>query len=201
MPSPRLRSATSSNSAIRPFRRLHRSVGMRCPCHSRSSDVSGARSIPRRIAGVRPSSPVWTKWFTARKIVRYFPSIWRSYGANPCQTALWLLKVLPASAPPSSRTSILLSLRLDALELTGRPCRRQLLALDVGHDIVSIMNLHTDADDRYRVTRMPDGDRRLLDCDGAVISFNDIIYDLPGWAKMRTRDLVAHKSPEQPTDT
>ena len=55
----------------------------------------------------------------------------------------------------------------------------EFLAFDVGQDIVGIIDLRTDAYDRYRGTRMPEGARRILDCDGIVISFNGIVYDLP----------------------
>jgi len=60
----------------------------------------------------------------------------------------------------------------------------ELLAFDVGDDIVGIINLRTDAFDHYRGTRMPDGARRMLDCDGVIISFNGIVYDLPALAKI-----------------
>lgn len=60
----------------------------------------------------------------------------------------------------------------------------ELLAFDVGQDIVGIIDLRTDAYHRYRGQRMPDGARRILDCDGVVISFNGIHYDSPELAKI-----------------
>ena len=55
----------------------------------------------------------------------------------------------------------------------------EVLAFDVGQDIVGIIDLRTDAYERYRGARMPEGARRILDCDGIVISFNGIVCDLP----------------------
>lgn len=55
----------------------------------------------------------------------------------------------------------------------------ELLAFDVGQDIVRVINLRADAYEPYRGTRMPEGARRILDCDGIVISFNGIVYNLP----------------------
>ena len=60
----------------------------------------------------------------------------------------------------------------------------ELLAFDVGVDIVGILDLRTDAYVSFRGTRKPDGARRILDCDGVVISFNGIRYNLPELAKI-----------------
>ena len=59
-----------------------------------------------------------------------------------------------------------------------------LLAFDVGVDIVGIIDLRTDTYDCYRGPRMIEGARRILDCDGVVISFNGIRYDMPELAKI-----------------
>ena len=60
----------------------------------------------------------------------------------------------------------------------------ELLAFDVGVDIVGILDLRTDAYFCFRGARKPDGARRILDCDGVIISFNGIRYDLPELAKI-----------------
>ena len=62
------------------------------------------------------------------------------------------------------------------------------MAFDLAIDIVGIIDLRTDAYACYRGARMPvariDGARRILGCDGVVISFNGIRYDLPALAKI-----------------
>ena len=58
------------------------------------------------------------------------------------------------------------------------------MAFDLGIDIVGIIDLRTDAYACYPGARMPDGARRILGCDGVVISFNGIRYDLPALAKV-----------------
>ena len=60
----------------------------------------------------------------------------------------------------------------------------ELLAFDVGVDIVGILDLRTDAYVCYRGPRRCGGARRILDCDGVVISFNGIRYDLPKLTKI-----------------
>ena len=60
----------------------------------------------------------------------------------------------------------------------------ELLAFDVGIDIVGILDLRTDAYVCFRGTRKPHGARRILDCDGVVVSFNGNRYDLRKLAKI-----------------
>ena len=60
----------------------------------------------------------------------------------------------------------------------------ELLAFAVGVGIVGIIDLLTDAYVCYRALRMPDGARRILGCDGVIISFDGIRYDLPELAKI-----------------
>ena len=60
----------------------------------------------------------------------------------------------------------------------------ELLAFDIGDDIVGIIDLRTGAFDRYRGAHMREGAQRILDCDGIVISFNGTLYDLPQLARI-----------------
>ena len=60
------------------------------------------------------------------------------------------------------------------------------LAFDVGDNNVGIIDLRTDAYVCYRGMDMPGGARRILDCDGVVISFNGNRYDCKRWPS-RTR--------------
>lgn len=65
-----------------------------------------------------------------------------------------------------------------------RPPITERLAFDVGDDIVGIIDLRSNAYASYRGPDMPDGARRILDCDGVVINFNGILYDLPELANI-----------------
>ena len=60
----------------------------------------------------------------------------------------------------------------------------ELLAFDVGDDIVGIIDLRTDTSDCYPDSRMADGADRILDCDDVVINFNGIRYDMPTFANI-----------------
>ena len=76
----------------------------------------------------------------------------------------------------------------------GRPSVNELLAFDIGDDIVGIIDLRTDSYDCYRGARMADGARRILECDGVVISFNGILYDMPELANIaRVTDALPLK--------
>ena len=54
----------------------------------------------------------------------------------------------------------------------------EILAFDYGEDIVGMIDLDADIYARYRGARMVDGARRILACDGIVVSFNGAGYDL-----------------------
>lgn len=49
---------------------------------------------------------------------------------------------------------------------------KEILVFDVGENIVGMIDLNTDTYSHYRGPRMVDGARRILDCQGIVISFN-----------------------------
>jgi len=55
----------------------------------------------------------------------------------------------------------------------------EIMAFDIGDDIVGIIDLKTDAYTRYRGECMVEGAKRILSCDGVIISFNGTRYDLP----------------------
>ena len=106
------------------------------------------------------------------------------------------LRPLPTLAPPiaalrrSPQCSSTMQFTTPSSPRRPNPQTRQrrlpiteLLAFDVGIDIVGIIDLRTDAYACYRGARMPDGARRILGCDG-VVSFNGIRYDLPALAKI-----------------
>ena len=60
----------------------------------------------------------------------------------------------------------------------------EILAFDYGEDIVGMIDLNTDTYTRYRGERMVEGAKRILACDGIVVSFNGTYYDLPKLAKV-----------------
>lgn len=60
----------------------------------------------------------------------------------------------------------------------------EILAFDVGDDIVGILDLKTGQYDPYRGNRKAIGAQRLIDCRGAIVSFNGNSYDLPELAKL-----------------
>lgn len=61
---------------------------------------------------------------------------------------------------------------------------KEILAFDYGQSIVGMIDLRTDLYIRYKGRRMVDGARRILDCEGIVISFNGTRYDLPRLAEL-----------------
>ena len=61
---------------------------------------------------------------------------------------------------------------------------KPLLAIDVGMSIVGILDLHTGEYTSFPGSRMAEGARRILECDGIVITFNGPLYDLPILAKL-----------------
>ena len=62
--------------------------------------------------------------------------------------------------------------------------RTEILAFDVGEDIVGILDLTTGHYQPYRGKRMAIGAERLTQCAGTIVSFNGDRYDLPKLAKM-----------------
>ena len=60
----------------------------------------------------------------------------------------------------------------------------EMLAFDYGEDIVGVIDLNTDAYTRYRGECMIEGAKRILACDGIIVSFNGTGYDLPKLAKL-----------------
>ena len=71
----------------------------------------------------------------------------------------------------------------------------ELLAFDVGIDIVGIIDLRTDTYDCYRGSRIANGAKRIMDCDGVVITFNGNRYDIPELAKIA--DMIDADAPLQ----
>ncbi len=61
---------------------------------------------------------------------------------------------------------------------------KEILAFDVGESMVGMIDLRADSYSRYKGRRMVDGARRILDCEGTIISFNGTIYDLPELARI-----------------
>ncbi len=61
---------------------------------------------------------------------------------------------------------------------------KEILAFDYGQSIVGMIDLRTDAYIRYKPPSMIDGAKRILDCEGIVISFNGTLYDLPKLAEL-----------------
>ena len=59
----------------------------------------------------------------------------------------------------------------------------EILAFDYGEDIVGMIDLNTDTYTRYRGKAMVEGAKRILACDGIIVSFNGTCYDLPRLAK------------------
>lgn len=60
----------------------------------------------------------------------------------------------------------------------------EILAFDVGIDIVGMIDLRTNSYFRYRGKGKVRGALRILDCVGIVISFNGTRYDLPELMKL-----------------
>ena len=60
----------------------------------------------------------------------------------------------------------------------------EILAFDVGDDIVGILDLKTGHYDPYRGKRNTLGAQRLIDCRGVIVSFNGSRYDVPKLAKL-----------------
>ena len=67
----------------------------------------------------------------------------------------------------------------------------EILAFDYGEDIVGMIDLNTDAYTRYRGARLVEGAKRVLACEGIIVSFNGTDYDLPRLAKL-ARDSASH---------
>ena len=61
---------------------------------------------------------------------------------------------------------------------------KEILAFDYAQSMVGMIDLRTDSYSRYRGRCMVDGARRILDCEGTIISFNGAIYDLPELARI-----------------
>ncbi len=60
----------------------------------------------------------------------------------------------------------------------------KILAFDYGEDIVGMIDLNTHDCTRYRGKCMIEGAKRILVCDGIIISFNGTCYDLPKLVKV-----------------
>lgn len=60
----------------------------------------------------------------------------------------------------------------------------EVLAFDVGESIVGILDVNTGAYAPYRGEDMIDGARRLIDCEGIIVSFNGTLSDLPSLARI-----------------
>ena len=60
----------------------------------------------------------------------------------------------------------------------------EILAFDYGEDIVGVLDLNTDVYARFRGECMIGGAKRILACDGIIVSFNGTGYDLPNLAKV-----------------
>ncbi len=60
----------------------------------------------------------------------------------------------------------------------------EIVAFDYGGDIVGIIDVNTNAYTRYRGECMVEGAKRILSCDGVIISFNGTRCDLPMLASL-----------------
>ena len=60
----------------------------------------------------------------------------------------------------------------------------EILAFDYGEDIIGMIDLDTDAYTRYRGECLVKGAKRVLACEGIIVSFNGTNYDLPRLVKL-----------------
>lgn len=58
------------------------------------------------------------------------------------------------------------------------------LAFDVGQNIVGVLDLVTERYTPYRGSCKIDGARRVIECEGTIVSFNGCEYDLPKLIKL-----------------
>ena len=62
--------------------------------------------------------------------------------------------------------------------------KEDVLAFDVGQSIVGVLDLVTERYRPYRGSRKIDGARRVIECEGTIVSYNGCKYDLPELAKL-----------------
>ena len=76
----------------------------------------------------------------------------------------------------------------------------EILAFDVGDDIVGVLDLTSGSYEAFRGNRKVVGAKRLIDCRGAIVSFNGNRYDVPrlAWTRSRFRldTTICAKSPQ-----
>ena len=65
----------------------------------------------------------------------------------------------------------------------------EVIAFDYGVDIVGVLDVNTGDYTPYRGDRMVEGIRRVINCEGAIVSYNGDHYDLPKMAKHLDEDI------------
>ena len=69
------------------------------------------------------------------------------------------------------------------------PPRVGVLAFDVGVDIVGVLDLNTGEYIPYRGDRMAKGARRIINCEGSIVSYNGDRYDSPKLSEILDADI------------
>ena len=88
---------------------------------------------------------------------------------------LYLAPPSPAFRQNIPRGNFLRAKRATALEV---------LAFDVGESVVGVLDVNTGEYTPYRENAMVDGTRRVVECEGAIVSFNGTHCDLPWLARI-----------------
>ena len=60
----------------------------------------------------------------------------------------------------------------------------EVLAFDIGENLVGVLDVHAGEYTPYRGDAMVDGARRMVDCEGTIVSFNGTCCDLPWLARI-----------------
>lgn len=141
------------------------------------------------------------KWAT--RLVRYTEMVaWLADGAPDKNGTLYCPSTRKPPLPgqgtddPNRMANALIEARvfldhhlIPEFESVGPQARLEVLAFDVGDDIVGVLDVNTGGYTPYRGDRIAEGAQRIIDCRGVIVSYNGDLYDLPKLAEFLGTDI------------